>query len=152
MPAVVVNGRHRAILTRHESSGKIAGMNRVLCLLAIAVSGCASWEAYNARDCEHCPEMVVIPAGTAILGAGGDDKFSNADELPERTFTLREPFLVSRYEITLDQYEPSCAQPIEPSVETASRIAVSAAIGNTTRLRHFAIRASSKDATTRWRA
>ena len=29
--------------------------------------------------------MVVIPAGTAILGAGGDDKFRNADELPERT-------------------------------------------------------------------
>jgi formylglycine-generating enzyme len=80
-------------------------MNRTVFLLVIAVSGCASWEAYNARDCEHCPEMVVIPAGTAILGAGGDDKFSNADELPERTFTLRAPFLVSRYEITLDQYE-----------------------------------------------
>src|SRR5688572_3357634 len=81
-------------------------MNRALLLLVFAVCGCGSWEAYKvARDCEHCPEMVVIPAGTAILGAGADDKFRNADELPERKFTVRAPFLVSRYEITLDQYE-----------------------------------------------
>ncbi len=94
------------ILTRHESLGKIATMNRALFLLVIGLSGCASWEAYPVvRDCEHCPEMVVIPAGTAVLGAGADDKFRNADELPERTFTVRAPFLVSRYEITLEQYE-----------------------------------------------
>jgi sulfatase modifying factor 1 len=81
-------------------------MNRALCLLVIAVCGCSSTGGYKvARDCEHCPEMVVIPAGAAILGAGADDKFRNADELPERTFALREAFLVSRYEITLDQYE-----------------------------------------------
>ena len=59
----------------------------------------------STRDCVHCPEMVVIPAGTALLGAGADDKFRNADELPERTFTIRQAFAVSRYEITLDQYE-----------------------------------------------
>src|SRR5690349_9116017 len=57
------------------------------------------------RDCEQCPEMIVIPAGTAILGAGADDRFRNADELPERRLTIREPFAVSRYEITRDQYE-----------------------------------------------
>ena len=59
----------------------------------------------STRDCVHCPEMVVIPAGTALLGASTDDKFRNADELPERTFTIREAFAVSRYEITRDQYE-----------------------------------------------
>ena len=90
-------------------------MNRALCLSVIAVSGCASTEGYKvARDCEHCPEMVVIPAGTAILGAGADDKFRNADELPERRFTLREAFLVSRYEITLDQYEDFRARDQSP--------------------------------------
>lgn len=49
--------------------------------------------------------MVVIPAGTAILGASPDDRLSNADELPERRLVIREPFAVSRYEITRDQYE-----------------------------------------------
>lgn len=81
-------------------------MKHALFLLVIAVSGCASTGGYKvARDCEHCPEMVAIPAGVAILGAGADDKFRNADELPERRFTIRERFLVSRYEITRDQYE-----------------------------------------------
>lgn len=94
------------ILTRHESLGKIAVMKRSLLLLILAASGCASTEGYKvARDCEHCPEMVRIPAGTAILGAGAEDKFRNPDELPERRFTLNEAFLVSKYEITLDQYE-----------------------------------------------
>jgi formylglycine-generating enzyme required for sulfatase activity len=59
----------------------------------------------STRDCEHCPEMVVIPAGTAIVGAAAADKFRNADELPERKLVIREPFAVSRYEITRDQYE-----------------------------------------------
>jgi formylglycine-generating enzyme len=77
-------------------------MNRALLLVAIALSGCTS---LSTRDCDHCPEMVVIPAGTAILGATADDRFRNPDELPERRFALRQPFAVSRYEITRDQYE-----------------------------------------------
>jgi formylglycine-generating enzyme len=50
-------------------------------------------------------KMVVIPAGTAILGAAAADPSRNSDEMPERTFLVREPFLVSRYEVTRDQYE-----------------------------------------------
>jgi formylglycine-generating enzyme required for sulfatase activity len=49
--------------------------------------------------------MIVIPAGTAILGAAAEDRLRNADELPERRISVREPFAVSRYEITRDQYE-----------------------------------------------
>ena len=49
--------------------------------------------------------MVVIPAGTAIVGASANDKFRNADELPERRVAISQPFAVSRYEITRDQYE-----------------------------------------------
>jgi formylglycine-generating enzyme required for sulfatase activity len=49
--------------------------------------------------------MVVIPAGTAIVGASANDKFRNADELPERKVVISQPFAVSRYEITRDQYE-----------------------------------------------
>lgn len=49
--------------------------------------------------------MVEVPAGTAILGTAITDPFRNADEMPERTFVVREPFAVSRHEITRDQYE-----------------------------------------------
>ena len=48
--------------------------------------------------------MVVIPAGTAILGAAAGDRFRNPDEPPERAVEIREPFAVSRFEITREQY------------------------------------------------
>lgn len=83
-------------------------MNRLALIscLTLLLPACVSPGAREAtRDCEHCPEMVVIPTGTAILGAGSDDKFRGPDELPERTFVIRDPFAVSRYEVTRDQYE-----------------------------------------------
>ena len=49
--------------------------------------------------------MVTVTSGVAILGATSADRHRRPDELPERTFTIREPFAVSRYEITRDQYE-----------------------------------------------
>ena len=77
-------------------------MTRTSWLAAVTLCGCTS---FSTRDCEQCPEMVEIPAGTAIVGASANDKFSNADELPERKVLIKEPFAVSRYEITRDQYE-----------------------------------------------
>ena len=78
----------------------------ILTLLLAALSACTSPGTRDAtRDCEHCPEMVVIPPGTAILGAGANDAFRNPDELPERRVAIREAFAVSRYEITREQYE-----------------------------------------------
>jgi len=74
--------------------------------LALLLPACASTSSREVkRDCEHCPEMVVIPPGTAIVGASAGDRFRNPDELPERRVLIREPFAVSRYEITRDQYE-----------------------------------------------
>jgi formylglycine-generating enzyme required for sulfatase activity len=77
-------------------------MTRLLLLVAIALCGCTSTRT---RDCEQCPEMVVIPAGTAIVGASSNDKFRNADEMPERELAVSQSFAVSRYEITRNQYE-----------------------------------------------
>jgi formylglycine-generating enzyme required for sulfatase activity len=74
----------------------------MLLFVALALCGCTSTRT---RDCEQCPEMVVIPAGTAIVGASANDQFRNADELPERKVVISQPFAVSRFEITRDQYE-----------------------------------------------
>lgn len=103
--AVVVVGLaclYAAFLTLSRSRDRLLW---ALCMIC-SLSACTSMIAREGtRDCAHCPEMVVIPAGTAILGASATDPFRNPDELPERTFTIREPFAVSRYEITRDQYE-----------------------------------------------
>lgn len=76
-----------------------------VCLLA-SMLGCSAMSARESmRDCADCPVMVVVPTGTAILGAGHTDPFRRPDEVPERTFTISEPFAVSRHEITRDEYE-----------------------------------------------
>lgn len=83
-------------------------MIRVVCILLLvaAVLACTSTGMRTgSRDCAHCPEMVVVPAGTAILGAAASDLFRNPDETPARAFEIRAPFAVSRYEVTLDEYE-----------------------------------------------
>jgi formylglycine-generating enzyme len=74
--------------------------------LSVAVAACTSTRSIEpTRDCAQCPEMVVMPAGVAIVGAAAGDRFSRPDERPERSFVIREPFAVSRYEITRAQYE-----------------------------------------------
>lgn len=83
-------------------------MKRLVCtlLLIAAVPACTSTGINDGlRDCAHCPEMVVVPAGTAVLGATASDPFRNPDETPARTFQIGAPFAVSRYEVTREQYE-----------------------------------------------
>lgn len=50
------------------------------------------------KDCEVCPELVVIPAGTAKMGApfaeGGDD------EWPIHDVVISRPFALGKYEVT----------------------------------------------------
>lgn len=81
-------------------------MRATLLLNVALLGGCTLTGAPDSsRDCKECPEMVTVPAGVTILGATASDRFRRPDELPERTFTIREPFAVSRFEITRDQYE-----------------------------------------------
>ena len=58
------------------------------------------------RDCDVCPELVVVPAGTFRMGdlSGGGD----ADEGPVRTVTIPRPFAVGRHETTFAQWD-ACA-------------------------------------------
>ena len=58
------------------------------------------------RDCDVCPELVVVPAGTFRMGdlAGGGD----ADEGPVRTVGIPRPFAVGRHEVTFAQWD-ACA-------------------------------------------
>ena len=46
------------------------------------------------KDCAECPEMVVIPAGSFVMGSN-----ANAEEKPLHTVTIRS-FLIGRTEVT----------------------------------------------------
>ncbi len=58
------------------------------------------------RDCEACPEMVVVPAGAFRMGdlSGGGD----VDEGPVRTVRIARAFAIARFETTFSQWD-ACA-------------------------------------------
>jgi len=57
------------------------------------------------RDCEDCPEMIVIPAGSFVMGSPADEPGRREDEGPQRDIRIDRPFAVGRYEVTRRQYE-----------------------------------------------
>ena len=63
------------------------------------------------KDCEHCPEMVVLPAGTFMMGSTDEETMLaqvRADaaerEKPKHAVTLAKPFAIGRYEVTIAEY------------------------------------------------
>ena len=56
------------------------------------------------RDCDACPEMVMIPAGTFMMGSPASEEGRDDDEGPRHEVTLRSPFALGRYEVTRAEY------------------------------------------------
>lgn len=60
------------------------------------------------KDCDDCPDMVVLPAGEYTLGSPAGERGRQASEGPVVKGKIARPFAVSKLEITYDQWE-SCA-------------------------------------------
>jgi formylglycine-generating enzyme required for sulfatase activity len=60
------------------------------------------------RDCDECSEMVVIPAGSFMMGSPESEEGRSPDEGPQHKVSIPEPFAVGRFEVTFDEWE-ACA-------------------------------------------
>ena len=60
------------------------------------------------RDCGSCPEMVVIPPGSFIMGTPEGEEFRRDHEVQHKV-TIARQFAVSKTEVTWDQWE-ACVQ------------------------------------------
>jgi len=58
-----------------------------------------------APSIEAVPEVVPLPSGSFVMGAGEDDKFANMLELPRREVTIAEPFALGRTPVTFAQWD-----------------------------------------------
>jgi formylglycine-generating enzyme required for sulfatase activity len=56
------------------------------------------------RECESCPEMVVVPAGSFTMGSPTGEKDRDSDEGPQRGVTISRPFAVGKFHVTRDQF------------------------------------------------
>ena len=56
------------------------------------------------RDCAHCPEMVVVPAGSFMMGSPVGESGRYEDEGPVHQVRIMKPFAVGVYEVTRGQW------------------------------------------------
>lgn len=53
------------------------------------------------KDCDVCPEMAVIPAGSYLMGSNGRHK----NERPAHEVTIAKSFALGVYEVTFDEWQ-----------------------------------------------
>jgi formylglycine-generating enzyme required for sulfatase activity len=57
------------------------------------------------RECENCPDMVVVPAGSFTMGSPAGEKERSDAEGPQHTVTIGKLFAVGKWHVTRDQFE-----------------------------------------------
>jgi len=79
-----------------------------LALLLLQIGAAAKDNPATFKDCGDCPEMVVIPAGSFMMGAPPQEA-DKPEEGPVHRVTIRKPFAMSKYEITWNEWN-ACVQ------------------------------------------
>lgn len=57
------------------------------------------------RDCAECPELVVIPAGSFVMGSPADEQGRYDDEGPQHRVTIARAFAAGKFEVTFDEWD-----------------------------------------------
>ncbi len=55
------------------------------------------------KECDKCPEMVVVPAGSFMMGSPSGEA-GDADESPSHVVAISKPFAVGKLHVTVDQF------------------------------------------------
>ena len=61
------------------------------------------------KDCEICPEMVVVPAGSFMMGSPRDERQRTADEGPQHRVTFARPFAAGQFSVTFEEWDACVA-------------------------------------------
>ncbi len=61
------------------------------------------------KDCPDCPEMVVVPAGSFMMGSPESEEGRYDDEGPQRRVTIAKPFAVGKFEVTFAEWDACVA-------------------------------------------
>lgn len=62
------------------------------------------------RECaKDCPEMIVVPSGTFIMGAPESDRDKYGNEGPPQSISLARPFAVSKFHVTFAEWDACVA-------------------------------------------
>jgi formylglycine-generating enzyme required for sulfatase activity len=62
------------------------------------------------RDCEVCPEMVVVPAGSFMMGSPPGEGGHKNYEGPQHQVIIARPFAVGKFEVTFAEWDACVAE------------------------------------------
>jgi formylglycine-generating enzyme required for sulfatase activity len=57
-----------------------------------------------------CPDSVVVPAGSFVMGSPEGEEGRDPDEGPQREVAFAQSFALGRYPVTFEEYDHFCAQ------------------------------------------
>jgi formylglycine-generating enzyme required for sulfatase activity len=72
---------------------------------AAIVAGAGRKPKDSFKDCEQCPEMIVIPAGSFIMGSEQGEPGHYDNEVPKRTVSFVNQFAVGKFAVTFDEWD-----------------------------------------------
>jgi formylglycine-generating enzyme required for sulfatase activity len=58
-----------------------------------------------------CPTMVVVPAGTFMMGPPESEQDRSENQGPQHTVSIAKPFAVSKFDVTFDEWDQCTACP-----------------------------------------
>jgi formylglycine-generating enzyme required for sulfatase activity len=61
------------------------------------------------KECDNCPEIVVVPAGSFLMGSPDDELGRGRNEGPEHKVTFAHQFAVGRFSVTFDEWDACVA-------------------------------------------
>jgi formylglycine-generating enzyme required for sulfatase activity len=82
-------------------------------------SGCATLSVAKERalkpkdsfkECDQCPEIVVVPSGSFTMGSPDSERDRNKKEGPRHQVTFKRPFAVGKFDVTVDQFAAFVAE------------------------------------------
>jgi formylglycine-generating enzyme len=79
-------------------------LGTLILLLGFAAGHGLAAEPKSFRDCADCPEMVVLPAGSYVMGAPDDEPDRQSWDGPQTKVTIAKPFALGKYEVTRGQF------------------------------------------------
>lgn len=84
----------------------------ILSGLLLVITACSTAPADSTfTDCDNCPTMVTVPAGSFLMGTAENDRRNdptsgrpNKNEEPQHAVTIAQPFAIGKYEVTVAEF------------------------------------------------
>jgi formylglycine-generating enzyme required for sulfatase activity len=66
-------------------------------------------ECADESDKDYCPQMIVMPPGSFMMGSPPDEMVARDTESPQHEVTIANAFAVSSFEVTFDEWDTCVA-------------------------------------------